>query len=939
MANQFLAWMSAGVVAAGVSAAALVGAGVALADGDGADGGGTTTTSDSTKAAEGQGDSNTKPPEDPKKLDEEKPATSGKADGDNHHIRRQHTPPRVHVRRAPAASTAANATGTKTTTTKATDPDPAVSVDNVAVTPTATPTAPSKPTVVESVATAVSSAVTTLLKPFGASTTPNAPGAQPPVWTLAAAARREFEPGAVSPSVAEAVAPVENSLTYTPPPNFSDRISLMFQDAMSFVSKVTGVSVQAVLGRVMATGTPPFFLTFGLDTQRTVWTAEDGAQWRVWEFQPADPTGKTVVAFHGGGWIYQPNVLNWLDYTNMARETGATVVVPLYPLATTEAGRATVVIPEAADFVSGQIESHGAENVSLYADSAGSTIAISAVRQLLLAGKPIPSSMVLISGSIDSTLSNPDIRNVDDPIFDVDNAKDVWKSHWFDGITDLRDPLVSPLFFEPEILEALPPTTIYVGEREILYPDTLLLHQRAVDEGAPISVVVGTGLIHDWPALGSPPVGFSQSAAVRPDIYRQLGLTEDAPLSVTEPQVAQAIPGRPTLINVVGSFAFGLFQAFERAVAGPPQVPPGSTVRVQRSTVDLDCGPGYTVDADWYFPDTEEAPTRLIYFQHGFPGSAAEYDYTAAELAERNNAIVVATSISGNLLDCYACHLGGDPMHAAVAKLFLGDRADLLASAKAAGFEGDALPERFVLVGHSGGGQLVGGAAGYFEEFAPDAEDHNLAGVILLDTSPIGGAIERGLTKIPDDIPVYTISAAPNFLNSKGAMNRALVAARPGEFVGVELVNGMHSDALQTHNPLVLIGGQIAGLGFSRPENVQAVQVIAQGWINDFYEGTHTGVYGALGSTVDIPGTDGAQAHVLPTPAPKLTIVDLIVDAALRSTLLLKNFAVCAEDPSSTFSAAANPELTENSTADTALSLDGKGSTGQSVGQRCMKKV
>jgi acetyl esterase/lipase len=215
---------------------------------------------------------------------------------------------------------------------------------------------------------------------------------------------------------------------------------------------------------------PPFFLTFGLDTQRTVWTAEDGAQWRVWEFQPADPTGKTVVAFHGGGWIYQPSVLNWLDYTNMARDTGATVVVPLYPLATTEAGRATVVIPEAADFISHQIELHGAENVSLYADSAGFTIAISAVRQLLLAGKSVPSSMVLISGSIDSTLSNPDIRNVGDPIFDVDNAKDVWQSHWYDGITDLRDPLVSPLFFEPEILKALPPTTIYVGSGRSCIP-------------------------------------------------------------------------------------------------------------------------------------------------------------------------------------------------------------------------------------------------------------------------------------------------------------------------------------------------------------------------------------------------------------------------------------------------------------------------------------
>jgi hypothetical protein len=32
----------------------------------------------------------------------------------------------------------------------------------------------------------------------------------------------------------------------------------------------------------------------------------------------------------------------------------------------------------------------------------------------------------------------------------------------------------------------------------------------------------------------------------------------------------------------------------------------------------------------------------------------------------------------------------------------------------------------------------------------------------------------------------------------------------------------------------------------------------------------------------------------------------------------------------------ANPDLTQNSTADTALSLDGKDSTGQSVGQQCM---
>jgi pimeloyl-ACP methyl ester carboxylesterase len=247
-------------------------------------------------------------------------------------------------------------------------------------------------------------------------------------------------------------------------------------------------------------------------------------------------------------------------------------------------------------------------------------------------------------------------------------------------------------------------------------------------------------------------------------------------------------------------------------------------------------------------------------------------------------------------------------MHAAVANLFIGDRAALLASAKAAGFEGDALPQRFVLMGHSGGGQLAGGAAGYFEEFEPDDEDHNLAGVILLDTSPVGGAIARGLAKIPDDIPVYTISAAPNALNSYGGLNQLLTAARPGEFVGVQLVGGVHADSFRSHNPLVQLGGSIMGLGFSRPENVEAVQELSEGWINDWYEGTHTGDYGVPGTTIDIPTSAGtARAYVLPGPAPKLTIVDVIVKAFVESLSGLTVFQTCAVDPSASAARSAAP--------------------------------
>ena len=469
-------------------------------------------------------------------------------------------------------------------------------------------TPPSDHGVVETVAAAVSSAFTSLLKPFASNTTPDVPAAEPQFWTLAAASRREFETAFVSPSLVEDpvdepttsevdIAAVESTLTYTPPPTFRDQITLAFYEVFRVVSKVTGIPVYAVLGGLLASADPPHVLTWGLDAQRTVWTAEDGTEWKVWEFAPPEPTEKTVIAFHGGGWIFEANILNWIDYTSMARQTGATVVVPLYPLATTPDGAATEIIPEAADFIDQQMALRGgADNVSLYADSAGSLIAISAVRELLLAGKPVPSSMVLLSLVADSTLSNPDIRDVDDPFFDLDTAQDVFASHWYDGITDRRDPSVSPLFFEPEILAALPPTTIYVGEREILYPDTLLLQQRAVEEGAPISVVVGTGLVHDWPSSGLSLIG--SQTGVRPDIYRQLGLTD-------EPAPA------PTLINVIGSLFFGLFDTFAKIFAGPPSVPANYDVRVARSALEIDCGDGYTTEADWYVPMSQEPPQGL----------------------------------------------------------------------------------------------------------------------------------------------------------------------------------------------------------------------------------------------------------------------------------------------------------------------------------------
>ncbi|WP_240760834.1 alpha/beta hydrolase fold domain-containing protein [Mycolicibacterium sp. CR10] len=368
--------------------------------------------------------------------------------------------------------------------------------------------------------------------------TPPAPAAAPGLWTLMGAARRETEHAATPLQTASVQTTGETieaatGITYTAAPTFFDQVVVGSLRVMSGISKLIGVDIYGLFAKALESDRPPWFMTSGLDARKTQYEVEPGNVWQVWEFHPPNPTGKTVVAVHGGGFVVQPLATHWSDYTAMARSTGATVIVPMYPLATTDAGTATKVVPAMAQFLSDQIDLHGAGDVSVYADSAGTILAMSAVRQLVLSGRPVPASMVLLSPAPDASLSNPDIRDIDDPVIDIDNL-DFYNSgtHWADGFTDPKDPMLSPLFIEDSVLAGFPPTTIYIGTLEIGLPDTLLLHEKWNAAGGTASVVLGRGQIHDWALGGSIN---SQASKVRPDIYRQLGLNDagDGPSTIT----------------------------------------------------------------------------------------------------------------------------------------------------------------------------------------------------------------------------------------------------------------------------------------------------------------------------------------------------------------------------------------------------------------------
>ncbi|WP_260762024.1 hypothetical protein [Mycobacterium sp. SMC-4] len=380
-------------------------------------------------------------------------------------------------------------------------------------------------------------------------------------------------------------------------------------------------------------------------------------------------------------------------------------------------------------------------------------------------------------------------------------------------------------------------------------------------------------------------------------------------------------PVRSTPLGLIGTAVFNMYGLALRVFGGPPILPADSGVTVSSSMLEIDCGDGYRVPADWYVPDGA-VPTRLIYSQHGFLAAGPFYSFTAARLAVATNSIVVTTSLTSNFLACDGCWLGGSPMHQAVANLFAVDSTALADSAQAAGY-GAVLAgvHDVVLVGHSLGGGLAAGAAG---AMTGNGALGRLAGVVMLDGVGFGPVVPTALATLPVDMPVFNLSGKSYFWNQNGAANLALAQARPDAFTGVRLIGGLHSDPMTGGNPLIQFALNLV-TGFSRAENVTAAEILSAAWINDMFSRTgpdlQSPFYGAPGETLQIQTARGlAQAYVSPGPPERLTLID-IVFTAFTQWIFTLNFAACVP-AGDAMSHASVDRPAKMSTPNTLLSLD-----------------
>lgn len=310
-------------------------------------------------------------------------------------------------------------------------------------------------------------------------------------------------------------------------PGFAGRVSLFTQSrvgAMQLSSLLTqllgagGTTGDPNLGQASDPGRPPTTKIDGV-----VMTMSMYRGWNVWRMAPQSgaaskppittrTTTKTIIAVHGGSYVLPPSPEHWTYYASLVRDTGATVVIPLYPGA--PVAHAAGVVPDMADYFSAQIRQLGAANVSVLGDSAGAGLTLAATQQLVDEGRPVPASLVLVSPWLDVTMTDTAPAPYFDPFLNIDTLRTT--GQMWAGNLSTRDPRVSPLFGS---LRGLPPTYVYSGSVDLLYKDAFALSRKAAQTpGARIWFDMRWGGTHNWAINPS----LTEGTTMAPMIHRQL---------------------------------------------------------------------------------------------------------------------------------------------------------------------------------------------------------------------------------------------------------------------------------------------------------------------------------------------------------------------------------------------------------------------------------
>lgn len=207
-----------------------------------------------------------------------------------------------------------------------------------------------------------------------------------------------------------------------------------------------------------------------------------------------------IVYIHGGGWVAGgPEAYRGLA-AELARRSGAAVLVVDYRLAPEHPFPAPLHDCSAA---LAWAASHGPDesrdtalSLALAGDSAGGNLAAAACLQAVAGGARVPDRLVLIAGVLGGA-SDPARIGRDDPIITAEGIAGGYALYAGDAAA-ATDPRISPLHAGREVLKRFPPTLIQASSTEFLLADSKRFAQRLEEADVRVALSIWPGLPHVW---------------------------------------------------------------------------------------------------------------------------------------------------------------------------------------------------------------------------------------------------------------------------------------------------------------------------------------------------------------------------------------------------------------------------------------------------------
>lgn len=218
---------------------------------------------------------------------------------------------------------------------------------------------------------------------------------------------------------------------------------------------------------------------------------EEYEGYKVIRFSPRHEASKTTLYIHGGAYVHEitPSHVRFCD--NLCVKGNVSVVAPIYGLAPNHTWK------DAYAFISSLYlnECEAGKPIIVMGDSAGGGLAAGFIQQLSQNNMKLPEKVCLLSPWVDITMpSDYSALEKVDPMLGVPGLIEMGRV-WA-GELDTKDPRVSPVYGD---MSAFPNCMLFVGTREIFYPDVRRFHEILKQAKRPVGLVVGAGMNHVYP--------------------------------------------------------------------------------------------------------------------------------------------------------------------------------------------------------------------------------------------------------------------------------------------------------------------------------------------------------------------------------------------------------------------------------------------------------